>query len=89
MDSFPVPLWSVGVLLVIVGPFAVQRLVDVWVGVVERRTDEALSAMTARTKDSSMNVHGGQGDAAVTQKDASKASVEHAGDSREPGAEDK
>ncbi len=81
MDSFPVPLWSLGVLLIIVGPFAVQRLVDLWASVVERRTDEALSAMTARTKGTSVNVHDGDGDAAVTRQDASGTSEPRDSDS--------
>jgi hypothetical protein len=49
VDSIPVPLWSIGVILIVVGPFAVQRLVDLWTKPVEQRTDEALSAMTARS----------------------------------------
>ena len=56
MDSVPIPLWSIGVLLIVAGPFAVQRLADLWAAAVERRTDEALSAMTARAKGTSVNV---------------------------------
>ena len=44
------PLWSIGVVLIVVGPFAVQRLVDLWTKPVERRTDEALSAMPAGSR---------------------------------------
>ncbi len=70
MDALPVPIWSIGVLLIIVGPFVVQRLADVWARAVERRTDEALSAMTARTKGASVNVYDGDDDSTVTRHDS-------------------
>lgn len=84
MDSIPVPLWSVGVLLIVIGPLVVQRLVDLWSGAVERRTDEALSAMTAHAKRTRLNVPGavhddeGNGPAAsVTQDDGAEQDETH------------
>ena len=69
MDSVPIPLWSLGVLLIVIGPFVVQRMADVWVAVVERRTDEALSAMTARGEAHTVNVGDAPDEASVTQQD--------------------
>jgi hypothetical protein len=80
VDSVPIPIWSIGVLLIIIGPFAVQRLADLWAAVVERRTDDALSAMTARTQGASMNVDDGdaavdarKGAETVTQQDSARS----------------
>jgi hypothetical protein len=38
------PLWSLGAVLIVAGPWAVQRIADVWTKRVEKRTDEAIAA---------------------------------------------
>jgi hypothetical protein len=42
------PLWSVPAVLILAGPWAVQRIADAWSKRVEKRTDEALAAATPR-----------------------------------------
>jgi hypothetical protein len=42
------PLWSVPAVLILAGPWAVQRIADAWSKRVEKRTDEALAAVTPR-----------------------------------------
>ncbi len=42
------PLWSVGAVLILVGPWAVQKIADAWSKRVEKRTDEALAAAVPR-----------------------------------------
>lgn len=76
MDALPVPLWSIGVLLIVVGPFVVQRLNDVWIAAVDRRTDDALSAMTARSKARTVNVECGAPAADVTREDGVASAVD-------------
>jgi hypothetical protein len=61
--TLPVPLWALGAVLIVLGPWAVQRVAGVYARRVAQRTEAALAALRRDEKSASDETHDARDDA--------------------------